>query len=179
MSRIPIRLRLTLPFAAAMALVLAAIGIFVYLRVGSALLASVDTSLRAQLTEATRNADEGRHLVDPDASEGPFLSAVARGGHITEASTVAAESLPVKNRSALYTTGIDGLHGDWRVIEAPARIDGVPSTVIVAHPLTTRTETLRRVSREFMFAAPAALLLAVLAGYGLAAAALRPVEASP
>jgi signal transduction histidine kinase len=177
MSRIPIRLRLTLPFAAAMALVLAAIGVFVYVRVGSALLASVDTSLHAQLTEATHNADEGRHLVDPDASEGPFLSAVARDGRVTEASTVAAESLPVKNRAALYTTGIDGLHGEWRVIEAPAQIDGVRSTVIVAHPLTTRTETLRRVSREFLFAAPAALLLAVLAGYGLAAAALRPVEA--
>jgi two-component system, OmpR family, sensor kinase len=174
MSRIPIRLRLTLPFAAAMALVLGAMGVFIYLRVGSALLASVDASLRAQLTEAIHNADEGRRLVDADASEGPFLSAVARNGRIVEASSTAAAALPVRDgvtRPTLFTSG------DRRVIEAPAEVDGRPSTVIVAHPLTTRTETLRRVSREFLFAAPAALLVAVLAGYGLAAAALRPVEA--
>ena len=50
-SRIPIRLRLTLPFAVAMALVLAGMGLFVYVRVGSALLSSVDQNLRAQIGE--------------------------------------------------------------------------------------------------------------------------------
>ena len=45
MNRIPIRIRLTLPFAVTMAAVLAAMGVFIYLRVGSQLLTSVDTNL--------------------------------------------------------------------------------------------------------------------------------------
>ena len=40
MSRLPIRIRLTLPFALAMAAVLASLGAYVYLRVGSTLLSS-------------------------------------------------------------------------------------------------------------------------------------------
>ena len=55
-SRLPIRLRLTLPFALGMAVVLAAMGVVVYLRVGDALLASVDQNLRAQAAEALAHA---------------------------------------------------------------------------------------------------------------------------
>ena len=45
MSRLPIRLRLTLAFTLAMALVLAAMSFFVYDRVDHALNASIDQSL--------------------------------------------------------------------------------------------------------------------------------------
>jgi hypothetical protein len=46
MSRLPLRLRLTLAFAVAMAAVLGAIGFFLYQRVDSTLVSSVDRSLR-------------------------------------------------------------------------------------------------------------------------------------
>jgi signal transduction histidine kinase len=49
--------------------------------------------------------------------------------------------------------------------------------VVVARSLEPRNESLRRLLRELLVAAPLALILATLAGYGLAAAALRPVEA--
>jgi signal transduction histidine kinase len=49
--------------------------------------------------------------------------------------------------------------------------------VVVARSLEAREESLHRLFKELLFAAPLALLLASLAGYGLAAAALRPVEA--
>ena len=45
MSALPIRMRLTLAFALVMAVVLAGMGFFVYVRVGNALIASVDQSL--------------------------------------------------------------------------------------------------------------------------------------
>ncbi len=48
---------------------------------------------------------------------------------------------------------------------------------MVARSLEPREETLKRLFRELLIAGPLALLLASLAGYGLAAAALRPVEA--
>ena len=50
MNRIPIRVRLTLPFALAMAVVLAALGAFVYVRVSSTLLRSADQTLLAKAT---------------------------------------------------------------------------------------------------------------------------------
>ena len=181
MSRLPIRVRLTLPFALAMAAVLAATGAFVYVRVGSALLASVDTTLRAQIAEATHHASEGRRLVDPDASEGPFVTAVARpDGTLVDVTAAEVRSIPVQprlTRRVTFTTEIEGLRGDWRVMEAPGRFEGDAAVVIVAHSLAAREETLQRLGREFLLAAPAALLIAILSGYGLAAAALRPVEA--
>ena len=75
MSRLPIRIRLTLPFAVVMAAVLAAMGIVLYLRVGSALLTSVDQNLDAQIAEATSHASEGRRqLLDRDVSDGPTVA---------------------------------------------------------------------------------------------------------
>ena len=53
MSRLPIRLRLTLAFTLAMALVLAAMSFFVYNRVDHALNASIDQSLRSQTVDVT------------------------------------------------------------------------------------------------------------------------------
>ena len=71
-----IRLRLTLPFAVGMALVLAAVGIVIYLRVGGALLSSVDQNLTAQAAEAVSHAHEGRTLLDRDVSDGPAIAEV-------------------------------------------------------------------------------------------------------
>lgn len=181
MGRIPIRLRLTLPFAVAMAAVLTATGAFVYLRVGQQLLKSVDTNLRAQLLEVKANAGDERALIDQDASLGPTVAAVELpgGGSIArEPPTLGYVPLRAGTTgTTLFTTRIAGLHGDWRVAQERTRLAGRDVVLVAARSLEGRDETLDRLAHEFMFAAPAALLLAVLAGYGLAAAALRPVEA--
>src|SRR6266853_6627251 len=67
MGSLPIRVRLTLPFALAMALVLTALGSFLYVRVGSTLLTTVDQGLRGQATEGLTNLDDERPLLDRDA----------------------------------------------------------------------------------------------------------------
>ena len=59
MSRIPIRIRLTLAFALAMAVVLAAIGAFLYLRLGSSLDEAIDESLQARAAEVTAQVERG------------------------------------------------------------------------------------------------------------------------
>ena len=59
MSRIPIRLRLTLAFAIAMAIVLAATGAFVYFRVSAALDEAVNESLDNRLADARVLAERG------------------------------------------------------------------------------------------------------------------------
>src|SRR5690348_7313704 len=79
MSHLPIRIRLTLPFALAMALVLAALGGYVYFRVGSTLLSSTDQSLLAQATEATLRIDRGKAPLDLDAANGARFAQVLDG----------------------------------------------------------------------------------------------------
>ena len=79
MNRLPIRLRLTFAFAIAMALVLAGMGFFVYLRVGQALLGTVDQTLRAQALEAVSHARGGADLADRDVAGGTTLSQLLTG----------------------------------------------------------------------------------------------------
>jgi two-component system, OmpR family, sensor kinase len=181
MSRLPVRLRLTLPFALAMSAALAAMGLFIYLRVGGTMLSSVDQNLSAQIAEATQNVREARHsLIDQDVSSGPTIAQLVRADGSVAASE--PKPLPPLARGAVAATAkasrsIPGLRGMWRVEVTPVRLDGAPATLIVGRSLAARADTLHRLGHEFLLAAPVALILALIAGYALAAAALRPVEA--
>ena len=77
MSRLPIRLRLTLPFAVGMAIVLAAVGFFIVRRVGDALLGSVDQSLRVQAEEVATHADRPQ-APDRDRADAPQVAQILR-----------------------------------------------------------------------------------------------------
>ncbi len=182
MRALPIRVRLTLAFAIVMAAVLAGMGSFVYVRVGNALLTSVDQALVSQARESAGHAREGHSLVDPDAAGGVTLAElVTPAGLVTRSSPVRLPLLVPKRDLARVAAGrrlrgaISLLRpsGDWRYLAVPAAGD----VVVVARSLEPREESLHRLFRELLFASPLALLLASLAGYGLAAAALRPVEA--
>jgi len=177
MSSLPIRLRLTLPFALAMALVLAALGIFVYLRVGATLLASVDQGLRGQSQEALSRYREDESLLDRDATESAGIAEVlAANGSVVESSPAGLPPVLPRgtNRATRRTVGTRGLPGSWRVLAVPT---GDGRVLVVGRSLDSRDESLDRLRHEFLIAAPLALVLATLAGYLLAGAALRPVEA--
>ena len=186
MSRIPIRLRLTLPFAIVMAAVLAAMGVVIYDRVASALLASVDSSLSAQVGETISHAYVGRSLLDQDVSEGPSVAQVqlANGALVDSSPATLAPIVPAASRTAALsgrrvrtTTDLPGLRGEWRLLVVPMTVRGEPAVIAIARSLAARDETLDRLSREFLLTVPLVLLLALGGGYALAAAALRPVEA--
>ena len=86
MSRLPIRIRLTLAFTLVMAVVLAGMSFFVYARVGSTLLASIDQSLRGQTVDVA-HLDRGR--LDLDASAGGGIAEVLRPGGAARAASAA------------------------------------------------------------------------------------------
>ena len=183
MTRLPIRLRLTLAFALAMAGVLAALSVLVYVRVGDALLSSVDQSLRAQAQEAVTHKPKEGGIVDTDASAGSTLAQIVdRRGSPTRATPAALAPLLDRRDAARAVDGatlrrtvtIPHYEGEWRLIAVPA--PGGESAVVLARSLSARDDTLDRLLRELLIASPLALLVASLAGYGLAAAALRPVE---
>ena len=183
MRALPIRVRLTLAFAVVMAAVLAGMGFFVYVRVGNALVTSVDQALTSQASEAIGHAQEGHNLVDPDVAGGATLAElVSSTGSVIRSNPARLPLLfPIRDLARLAagqrlrgSTSLTQPSGDWRYFAVPATGGSV---VVVARSLEAREETLTRLFRELLFAAPLALLLASLAGYGLAAAALRPVEA--
>jgi two-component system OmpR family sensor kinase len=183
MSAVPIRLRLTLAFAVAMACVIGAMVLLVYLRVGSALLESVDQTLRAQAQEAVAHTSDEHSPVDTvDATGGRTLAQVIGPGGAIIRSTPAklpallntTDTAHVLRGAKVYRTEqLKSPEGDWRVLVIPIPGGGA---VAVARSLESREETLTHIYREFLVFGPLAILLASLAGYGLAAAALRPVE---
>jgi two-component system OmpR family sensor kinase len=183
-SRIPIRLRLTLAFALAMGAVLAGMALLVYLRVGGALLTSVDQTLHSQAKEAQLHSDGDRRLVDPDIAGGTTLAQiVGPSGRVERTTPAGLPSLIGPHDAARAAAGATVLQsielrtpaGEWRVLAEPT--PGGKKVVVVARSLAPREATLQRLFRELVLGGVLALLLASIAGYGLAAAALRPVEA--
>ncbi|HJX47241.1 MAG TPA: hypothetical protein VJ375_05290, partial [Gaiellaceae bacterium] len=181
MRTLPIRMRLTLAFAVVMAAVLAGMGSFVYVRVGNALIGSVDQALAAQAREAAGHANEGHSLLDPDSAGGATLAELVTSAGVVVRSTPPQLALLVPKQDLARVVAGRRLRGSislqrptghWRYLAVPAVGGGV---VVVARSLEPRRESLQRLFGELLIASPLALLLASLAGYGLAAAALRPV----
>ena len=185
MNRIPIRVRLTLPFALAMAVVLAAVGAFVYVRVSSTLLRSADQTLLAKATAATLRLDKGRPPVDRESDSGvSFAQVLSARGAVSLSDPAGLPALLTVSQarnvagggSVRATVSIPGRSGRWRLLAIP-RSGKEPSALVLATSLGTRAESLEDLRRELFLALPLALLLATLGGYLLAGAALRPVEA--
>jgi two-component system OmpR family sensor kinase len=178
-ARLPIRLRLTLGFALAMAVVLAAVGLFVYHRVANELLGTIDQTLLAQAKEelAThridRDADGGTSLAQLYSPNGRLLGVGPSGiapmvdrGHVVQART---HRLWLNEQLQLH-----GRRGEWRVL-ALSSSNG--TVAVVARSLTPRDESLDHLGHELLIFLPLALLASSLGGYLLTAGALRPVEA--
>jgi signal transduction histidine kinase len=174
-----------------MAAVLAGLGLFVYLRVGDALKSSVDQGLRAVASETadrTHREDgllhSGAPLVDPDAARGETIGQLLDGnGHVLRSTpTGLAPLVGARTASAalegsiLETRALPGRKSEWRVLARPVTEEGRSFVLVVASSLASREETLHRLLVELAVSGPIALILASLAGYGLAAAALHPVD---
>ena len=192
MSRVPIRLRLTLAFAGVMALLLAAFGAFLYLRFQRDLDASLERGLRSRAEDVAalvRRADAGpaegprRPLIEEGESFAQVLD--ARGRVVTGTPQLGgrrvldAQALE-RARSATITLDRAGpIETDdrTRLLATPVRAGDERFVVIVGASLDDNEESLRRLLALLLIGGPVALALASAAGYGLAAAALRPVEA--
>jgi two-component system OmpR family sensor kinase len=177
---IPIRWRLAAAFAVSMAVLLVALGAFVYLRVEAALRSSVDQALHAQSAEALAHPEDGS-LLDADARQtGTVAQVLAADGTVVRSDPASLSALlepdtlaAAQQGTVLTTISLGpGEQNRWRALAVP---DGT-RVLVVARPLSQTEETLHHLFRGLIVAGPAGLLLATLAGYLLAAAALRPVE---
>ena len=175
MSRLPIRVRLSLAFAAAMALLLTALGAFLFLQVRSSLDEQLNAGLRAQAGALSADNLRGGALVEEDESIGQIVGA--------DGSVLAASPQRLRFRSALVPPG-----GRTRFIDrdiagltnSPYRLLVTQTeggrTVVVGASLEERNEALQGLLAALFVGGPIALVLATIAGYLLAGALLRPVE---
>jgi two-component system, OmpR family, sensor kinase len=179
-----LRTRLTLVTAALMALILGAVGVFVYVRLRADLTDAVDAGLRSRadaiLTTLGEASDlEGAGLAEPDDAFAQFL---------TRDGTVLASSAGVAGDALLGPVALGNLGGSEflertvRTVEEPvsARLFGLPAGgdrfLVVGASLDDRNEALARLILIFAVGGPAALALATAVGWVVAGAALRPVE---
>jgi two-component system, OmpR family, sensor kinase len=197
-SRLPIRVRLTAAFALAMVLVLAAAGLFVYVRLKDDLDESVDAGLesRAAAVSASGQAAAG---APEDAEEGFAQILTAEGEVLDSVGGLRGPALDGASAARAGAGGrisfereYSGLEGKVRVVAGPADfvptgprgdVAGGPETAVngavfaVGQSLDDRDETLSGLAASFAVGGPIAVLLASLLGYLLASAGLRPVEA--
>ncbi len=184
MSRWSLRLRLTLAFAVAMALVLAAVGAFLYVRLGAELdtqlevrLAASAATLQAAIGDSPESVPDGAldeqdvaQVIAPDGSVIATSAGAGPGPVLAVADLVEAQHA----RVLLERHVLD----DDPVLVLAEPLDALPGgVVVVGVSLESRDDAVNGLLTQLAIVIPAALLAASVAGYALAGAALRPVEA--
>jgi two-component system OmpR family sensor kinase len=187
-SRIPIRLRLALVFAAAMAVVLAGAGWFAYSRVSADLSRALDQDLRGRGQDLSALVARGgsvrttqRSLIESGES---FAEVVAADGSVLDATQPIARNLLTRSelaaarREPVFTNrpSVPGLDEPARLLALPVTMNGQQGVLVVGATRENKAETLSSLRAAFLIGGPIALVLAALGGYLLAGAALRPIE---
>jgi signal transduction histidine kinase len=187
--RLPVKWRLTLAFAAVMALLLAATGAFVYGRVRSELDAGVDQALRSRAADVAALAQQADTGLGDSANAGVLgrvqLAQVldANGRVVDRTPNLGARPLldpaqVARARSGVLIVGSAQVAGDHRVrlLAAPTDAQGQRMVVVVGQSLEQRDQALSNLMGVLLLGGPVALALASLAGYALTGFALRPVH---
>lgn len=188
-ERLPIRVRVTLAFAGVMAVVLAGVGLFLYLRLGSELDATIEQGLRSRAGDVTalvQQADSGlaQSGRSPLTEQGENLAQILDSSGRVVDSAAGLSERPLLSRGEIERALRDTLlltgstqEGELaRLLATPVTAQDRRLLVVVGTPLEDREDAVRRLGGLLLIGGPVALLLAALAGYGALTAALRPVE---
>ena len=192
MRGLSIRVRLTLAFAVAMAVVLAALGTFLYLRVQDTLQEQLEDNLRLRsetLVRLVRSSgdDVTDEIALEDDDEG-VAQVLAEDGQVIAASSSRVKGAVLVDGDDLararaaddsfYTRREVLLLADHelQIYVRPFESQGKQRLVAVGVPLEDTRDALRSLLTQLLLIAPFALLLSSAAGYLLARAALRPVD---
>ena len=191
-NRLPIRARVTLAFAGVMAILLAGLGLFIYLRYESQLNETIEQGLRSRAAEARAavlSGDGSRlgragggGLSEPDES---FAQVIAADGRVVDASPHIGTA-PVLDAAQIDAAAAGpilfdappppGVEGEVRILATAAGDEPGSDVIVVGASLDDRDEALANLATLLLVGGPVALLLASIAGYLSIGAALRPVE---
>jgi len=190
MNRLSIRLKITLAFTAAMALVLAAFGAFLFVQTRSQLDESIDDNLEqraADIATTVGVTDPRGYLLafqdlDPEDSFAQVVDArdevVFATGQVDEGPALAAAEIDAASEGAriVELDSLEGIDGRVRVLATPFEVEGRELVSIVGATLEDRDESVRNIALLLAIDGPASLLLAGFAGWWVAGRALDPLE---
>ncbi|HKZ14226.1 MAG TPA: ATP-binding protein [Solirubrobacterales bacterium] len=172
------------------ALVLAATGIFVYLQFEHEATTALDSGLRSradELSAAVRQSGSrsvhNRHLVGKTDS---FAEVLEPDGTVLDSSLTIGDTDLLEpeqlEKAAIGPIFVDrgslpGMDGGVRLLATPVEAPDGTEIVVVGTSSAPREESSTDLLQLLLIGLPAALILASAAGYWVATAALRPVEA--
>jgi two-component system OmpR family sensor kinase len=191
-SRLPITIRLTLVFAVVMAVVLVGTGLFLYLRLAAELDLAVEEGLRSRADDvaafvrrsgpASSQAGD-RRLTEADESFAQIVDArgavVGGSPGVGDLPLVAPAELGEARRRTILTgpRPLAVLDDDpVRLLATPVGAGDERLVIIVGTSVGDHEEALRSLATQLLTGGPIALLLATLTAFGVAHAALHPVE---
>jgi heavy metal sensor kinase len=180
---LPIRLRITLAYAALLAAVVAAIGAFLVIRLRADLVAGIDRGLRPAAAQIA--TDYGREGVPEFRdSAGTVLKGERAAAQLldTRGRIVAAfgdpvagrPMVPADDRASAVTRKLGGQA--FRVVTLPVVRQGQRQLVVAGESLAPVERSTHQVITLLLIACPVALLLTAAGAWWLARRSLRPVE---
>jgi two-component system, OmpR family, sensor kinase len=176
---LPIRTRLTLASALMVAIVLATAGAFVFLRLRSDLLETVDAGLRSRadaLLAAPDGLATGLRLVESDEA---FAQVIGDDGAVVASSSGIGDAPLVTAATPLGFVEAEVRTSEGEVITARLFVvdAGGGSVLVVGASLDERDEALARLAAAMVIGGPVALAVVVVVIWLVVGAALRPVDA--
>jgi two-component system, OmpR family, sensor kinase len=184
LGRLPIRVRLTLAFAAVMVVLFGGLALLLHTRFAASLDDGIQSGLRtraADLATLIRGSDNdsglGRHPPLPE-SGGTFAQILDPQGRIEDSTPghgTRALLTPSEIERALQRQIVVGRRDDTRVLAQPLGTSP-PGVLVVGVSLAQRDRALRTLDEFLFIGGPILLVLTCLAGYALTAGALAPVE---
>jgi two-component system, OmpR family, sensor kinase len=174
-----LRTRVTLVAAALTAIVLAATGIFVYLRLQSELRQSTDATLRAR-ADAEALVVERTGSFSPDQPDDAFAQLLAPDGSVLDSSsaiTGARALVPAGFATPSYVER-DGMSIENEVVPARMLAVRLPNgdVLVVGVSLDDQRQTLAGLAASLAIGGPLALALVVVVTWLLVGWTLRPVD---
>ena len=190
MNRLSIRLKITLAFTAAMALVLAVFGAFLFVQTRSQLDESVDDSLEQRAADIATTVGftnpNGYRLAFQDLDpEDSFAQAIGSRGEVAfateqvgEASVLSPQEIAAAQDGpkTLEIDELEGIDGRVRILATPFEARERQLIAVVGATLEDRDASLRNLMLLLVIGGPVSLLLAGFGGWWVAGRALDPLE---
>jgi len=187
-TRLPIRHRLTLAFAAGLVLVVAGLSAFVYVRTGADLLATADAGLRSRAELLVANVEDREPaLVDiqPRLIEGDevFAQIADSAGRVVQSTSsisrdvlLPAPVIAPVSKAGFYDRTIVGIDNVARILAVPVTTSRGRFVVLVGVSLQDRHDELAQLGRSLAVGGLAATVFICGGAWLVLAGALRPVD---
>jgi two-component system, OmpR family, sensor kinase len=183
LDRLPLRIRLALAYTGVMAVLLIAAGVVLSVLVARNLDHTIDDGLAARAGDAAALVRSGAVRGELSNSGENFAQVLGPRGAVID-TTPSAGPRPVLSAAELRRAQQGRVIADRkgsgetgvRLLAVPAHTERRRVVVVVGESLAERARALDALQALLAVGVPVALLVAAVVGYGVAAAALAPVE---